>query len=329
MRGQPGGGGGRRRRGSPALACRGGVGAARRPRPPVEDHRRGQSPPGACGSQGDQPCGSAVGDGRVKTAAVTRRCRVHASRRRCRPRRRPRRRVCSARPRRRGPCPRRRAAPTSRPTTLARRRVEPAGAPAAPPTSRRWGSTAHARRLRLRPVGRRADRHPVHGRRRVDAAGAGELRLRRRERPRAVPDPPDAPIEGGPQADGDRHVLVVERDACCLYELFDAHPNGDGSWHAGSGAVWDLRVERAAPADAGPRPTPPACRSCPGSSATTRWPPGRSTTPSASPRTRRRTSYLWPAPHEAGDDDPTLPPMGLRLRLRADVDIAGSRPTCR
>ena len=47
--------------------------------------------------------------------------------------------------------------------------------------------------------------------------------------PGPYPIPPDAPIEGGPDSDGDRHVLVVDRDACRLYEIYDSHPNGDGS----------------------------------------------------------------------------------------------------
>src|SRR3954468_24249964 len=66
--------------------------------------------------------------------------------------------------------------------------------------------------------------------------------------PGPYPIPPNPPIEGGPASDGDRHVLVVDRTACTLYELFDAHPNGDGSWHAGSGAVYDLRSNALRPA---------------------------------------------------------------------------------
>ena len=46
-----------------------------------------------------------------------------------------------------------------------------------------------------------------------------------------------APIEGGPDSDGDRHVLVLDRDNCILYETFDAWPQPDGSWYAGSGAI--------------------------------------------------------------------------------------------
>ena len=58
--------------------------------------------------------------------------------------------------------------------------------------------------------------------------------------PGPYPIPPDAPIEGGPGRHGDRHVLVVDQDACLLYEIFDAHPSATASWDAGSGAVFDL-----------------------------------------------------------------------------------------
>src|SRR4051812_4264725 len=66
--------------------------------------------------------------------------------------------------------------------------------------------------------------------------------------PGPYPIPADAPIEGGPNADGDRHVLVVDRDECVLYELFDAHPQADGTWQAGSGAVFPLGSNALRPA---------------------------------------------------------------------------------
>ncbi|MEO8136539.1 MAG: hypothetical protein ABI831_21505, partial [Betaproteobacteria bacterium] len=59
--------------------------------------------------------------------------------------------------------------------------------------------------------------------------------------PGPYPIPPNAPIEGGPNASGDRHILIVDRDHCTLYEIYDARPQPDGSWLAGSGAKWDLR----------------------------------------------------------------------------------------
>jgi len=58
--------------------------------------------------------------------------------------------------------------------------------------------------------------------------------------PGAYPIPPDALIEGGSQSSGDRHVLVLDCDNCILYELFSAYPQPDGSWQAGSGAIFDL-----------------------------------------------------------------------------------------
>ena len=88
--------------------------------------------------------------------------------------------------------------------------------------------------------------------------------------PGPYPIPPDAPIEGGPNGDGDRHVLVLDRDNWILYELFNAFPERNGAWKADTGAVWDLKKNDSAPI-AGPRPTPPAYRSCPGCCAMTKW----------------------------------------------------------
>ncbi len=59
--------------------------------------------------------------------------------------------------------------------------------------------------------------------------------------PGPFPVPADAPVEGGSGSDGDRHVLVVDRDNCLLYELYRAFPQADGSWNADSGALYDLR----------------------------------------------------------------------------------------
>ena len=75
---------------------------------------------------------------------------------------------------------------------------------------------------------------------------------------------------------------------------------------------------------AGPRPTPPACRSSRVWPATTRWPAGRSTTRCASPRRAPRRATSIPARHEASTcSGAWLPPMGLRVRLKASVNISG------
>ena len=85
--------------------------------------------------------------------------------------------------------------------------------------------------------------------RRAPAAGAGELRLRRRVRPRpATRSRATRPIEGGRGADGDRHVIVVDRARCRLYELFAAYPRAAARAGApGSGAIWNLRSNRLRP----------------------------------------------------------------------------------
>ena len=144
--------------------------------------------------------------------------------------------------------------------------------------------------------------------------------------PGPYPIPDDAPIEGGASSTGDRHVLVVDTTAWKLYELYDAHPlNGGTSWSAGSGAVFDLALQRAAPASTGPPPTPPACRSSPASCATTRLSTRglidhavRFTCPST------RKAFVSPARHYASSDTSSaLPPMGMRVRLKSSFDVSG------
>ncbi len=66
--------------------------------------------------------------------------------------------------------------------------------------------------------------------------------------PGPYPIPPNAPIEGGPDSTGDRHVLLIDRDNCILYELYYAFPQTDGSWTAGSGAIFDLNSNALRPA---------------------------------------------------------------------------------
>lgn len=140
----------------------------------------------------------------------------------------------------------------------------------------------------------------------------------------SYPIPPAAPIEGGRDADGDRHVLVVDQTACKLYELFDAHPlDGGRSWHAGSGATFDLRSNRLRPqgwtsADAAGLPI------LPGLARYDEVAQGviRHALRFTAPRTR--TSFVWPARHQAGiSASPSLPPMGLRVRLKRGVSLKG------
>jgi hypothetical protein len=132
------------------------------------------------------------------------------------------------------------------------------------------------------------------------------------------------PLPGGVRIEGgsDRHAIVLERDACRLYELYALRREG-GRWHAGSGAIWDLRSNRLRPAgwtsaDAAGLPI------LPGLARYDEVARGRidHALRVTVPRTRR--AYVWPARHYASDStDPSLPPMGLRLRLKASYRIAG------
>jgi len=138
------------------------------------------------------------------------------------------------------------------------------------------------------------------------------------------PIPPNASIEGGRNADGDRHVLIVDRTACKLYELFDAHPLDAGrSWHAGSGATWDLRSNRLRPAgwtsaDAAGLPILPGLARYPEVAQGAIRHALRFTAP------RTRAAFIWPARHQAGTSpSPYIPPMGLRVRLKRSVSLKG------
>jgi hypothetical protein len=144
--------------------------------------------------------------------------------------------------------------------------------------------------------------------------------------PGPYPIPTDAPIEGGPNSDGDRHVLVLERDNCLLYEVYDAWPQADGSWQAGSGAVFDLRSNALRPAgwtsaDAAGLPILPGL---------VRYDEVQSgeikhALRFTAPQTRR--AYVWPARHYASDlTGAQYPPMGQRFRLKADFDLSGFSP---
>jgi len=129
------------------------------------------------------------------------------------------------------------------------------------------------------------------------------------------PIPRGVHVEGG----SDRHAILVDRDACRLYELYALRRSG-GRWHAGSGAIWSLRSNRLRPADwtsadaAGLPILPGLARYDEVARGAIRH-----ALRFTAPRTRR--AYVWPARHYASDStDPRLPPMGLRLRLRASFD---------
>jgi hypothetical protein len=151
--------------------------------------------------------------------------------------------------------------------------------------------------------------------------------------PGPYPIPSDAQIEGGPNGDGDRHVLVIDESDCKLYELYRAFPQNDGSWEADSGAVWDLKTN----AGRGSKVPVPA-------TGKQGWTSADAAGLAIFPGLARydeivengellhalrftvgesQAKWVWPATHYASSDtNPNLPPMGLRLRMRANYDCS-------
>jgi hypothetical protein len=132
------------------------------------------------------------------------------------------------------------------------------------------------------------------------------------------PIPRAVHIESG----SDRHALLVDRDGCRLYELYALERTARG-WHAGSGAIWNLSSNHLRPAgwtsaDAAGLPMFPGLA---------RYDEvARGVIDHALRFTAERTrrAYVYPARHYASSlTDPSLPPMGLRVRLKAGVDESG------
>jgi hypothetical protein len=224
-------------------------------------------------------------------------------------------------------------------------------APAAPPAPRLAGcplfprSNAWNRDVSRAPVDPNSDRyvaaigpgnlHPDFASRRygipITIASATQRRVPVRftaygdeSDPGPYPIPRAARVEGG----SDRHVIVMQRGRCRLYELFGARPTANG-WSAASGAVFDLRSNRLRPAgwtsaDAAGLPILPGlARADEAASGTIRH---------ALRFTVQRTqrAYVAPARHFASTDpNPALPPMGLRLRLKASFDLRPYRGQAR
>jgi hypothetical protein len=144
----------------------------------------------------------------------------------------------------------------------------------------------------------------------------------------AYPIPPRVHIEGGSQSTGDRHAILVDKSNCRLYELYDLHHTGRG-WTAGSGAMWSLRSNHLRPAgwtsaDAAGLPIFPGLA---------RWDEVKRGVIDHALRftaSETRRAYVYPARHYASNsNDPSLPPMGLRVRLKASVNIASFPPQVR
>jgi hypothetical protein len=142
------------------------------------------------------------------------------------------------------------------------------------------------------------------------------------------PIPAGAPIENGADSRGDRHVLVLEKDSCTLYETWSSYPE-NGGWRTGSGAIFNLRSNTLRPngmtsADAAGLPILPGL--------IRREEVQAGHIDHALRFTVRRTqhAYVAPATHFASSShDANLPPLGLRFRLKADFDISQFGPTAK
>lgn len=138
------------------------------------------------------------------------------------------------------------------------------------------------------------------------------------------PIPPSPKIEGG----SDRHILMWDLDACRLYELFAAQHTSSG-WHAGSGAIWNLRSNALRPdgwtsADAAGLPILPGLVRYDEVASGAINHAIRFTAP------HTRDAHIYPARHHAGEgSSSSLPPMGLRVRLKADFDMSEYSPRMR
>ena len=144
--------------------------------------------------------------------------------------------------------------------------------------------------------------------------------------PGPYPITEDTPIEGGDDSDGDRHMIMIDRDNWYLYELYCVYPpeRSGQDYEAGSGAIWDLtsnalRPEGWTSADAAGLPIFPGL---------VRYDEvvgqGEITHALRFTVSRTRRAYIHPATHYASSDTSTsLPPMGMRVRLKADFDISG------
>ena len=137
--------------------------------------------------------------------------------------------------------------------------------------------------------------------------------------PGPYPLTPGAQIEWG----SDHHLLTLDVDNRILYELYDAHYDaGSNTWTAGSGAIWDLKINSYRPAgwtsaDAAGLPMLPGLVRY---DEVTR---GEITHALRFTVAETQHAYIFPASHAADDStDPNLPPMGLRVRLKASYDIS-------
>ena len=142
--------------------------------------------------------------------------------------------------------------------------------------------------------------------------------------PGPMPVPANAPIEGYPNpGNGDRHVLVIDSANCFLYELYSSYPNNDGSWNAGSAAIWDLQNDEQRPwtwtsADAA------GLSIFAGLVRYDEVASGKIQHAIRFTLAQSQAAMVPPASHWASNSsNPLAAPMGMRMRLKSSFDISG------
>jgi hypothetical protein len=139
--------------------------------------------------------------------------------------------------------------------------------------------------------------------------------------PGPYPIPPNPPVEGDPNGNGDRHILIVDRDNCILYELYAAWHDSAG-WHAGSGAIYNLR-DYALRHDTWTSADAAGLAILPGLVRYDEVASGEIKHAIRFTVQQTRNTYVWPARHKASDlTGSQYPPMGQRFRLKASYNIS-------
>ncbi len=164
----------------------------------------------------------------------------------------------------------------------------------------------------------------------INVVGSAAKKYRFKFRWPGESDPGPYPLPKNPKIEGgsDRHILVVRKDTCYLYELFAARKTSTG-WTAGSGAIWNMKSNTLRPAgwtsaDAAGLPI------LPGLARYDEVAAGEIRHALRFTAEVTRRAYIYPARHYASDDtDAGLPPMGLRLRLKSTVNISRFGPQSR
>lgn len=137
-----------------------------------------------------------------------------------------------------------------------------------------------------------------------------------------APIPANPRIEGTEASDGDRHVIVLDKSDCTLYETWSSYFE-NGVWNVGSAAKFNLNSNALRPdgwtsADAAGLPILPGL---------VRYDEVKAGEINHALRftiNKTQKAYIHPATHYASNStDANLPPMGLRLRLKADFDTSG------